>query len=292
MWNKGIIIPLHKKGSLSDTNNYRGITLVSCFGKIFSGILNERLQNWAKQNSANTDAQFGFKSKYSTEDAIFMLNPLIERHLNNRKRFYCAFIDFKRAFDSVYRNGMWYKLIKSGVNGKLLSLIRSMYTEVKSCVRHLNTLSDLFDCNVGLMQGEICSPLLFALFISDIENSLQENMDAGITLDQLSLYLILFADDAVILSDTPEGLQLSLNKLKSYCETWNLTVNVDKIKIIVFRKGGLLSQRERWFYNGAEIEIVNQFNYLGVVFTPGGSFIKASKTLSGKLSGRCVRCCQ
>ena len=53
------------------------------------------------------------------------------------------------------------------------------------------------------MQGEICSPLLFALFISDIENSLQENMDAGITLDQLSLYLILFADDAVIFNDTP-----------------------------------------------------------------------------------------
>ena len=107
-------------------------------------------------------------------------------------------------------------------------------------------------------------------------------MDAGITLDQLSLYLILFADDAVIFSDTPEGLQLSLNKLQSYCETWNLTVNVDKTKIIVFRKDGLLSQRKRWFYNGAEIEIVNQFNYLDVVFTPGWSFMKASKTLSGK----------
>ena len=282
MWTKGIIIPLHKKGSLSDTNNYRGITLVSCFGKIFSSILNERLQNWATENAANTDAQFGFKSKHSTVDAIFILNSLIERHLNNKKRLYCAFIDFKRAFDSVYRNGLWYKLIKSGVNGKLLSLIRSMYTEVKSCVRHLNTLSDLFDCNVGLMQGEICSPLLFALFISDIENSLQENIHAGITLDQLSLYLILFADDAVIFSDTPEGLQMSLNKLQNYCETWNLTVNVDKTKIMVFRKGGLLSRRERWFYNGVDIEIVNQFNYLGVVFTPGGSFIQAAKTLSGK----------
>ena len=78
-----------------------------------------------------------------------------------------------------------------------------MYMEVKSCGRHLNTLSDLFDCNVGLMHPEICSPLLFALFISDIENSVQENMDAGITLDQQSLYLILFADDAVIFNDTP-----------------------------------------------------------------------------------------
>lgn len=173
-------------------------------------------------------------------------------------------------------------MIKSGVDGKVLGVIRSMYTEVKSCVRHLNTLSDFFDCKIGLMQGEICSPLLFALFVSDIENSLQENMEAGITLDQLSLYLILFADDAVIFSDTPEGLQLSLNKLQDYCQSWNLTVNVDKTKIMVFRKGGLLSRRERWYYNGTEIEVVNQFNYLGVVFTPSGSFIQATKTLSGK----------
>ena len=95
VWNKGIIIPLHKKGSLSDTNNYRGITLVSCFGKIFSSILNERLQNWAKQNSANTDAQFGFKSKYSTVDAIFILNSLIERHL---KGLLHCFSTFYRSF--------------------------------------------------------------------------------------------------------------------------------------------------------------------------------------------------
>ena len=57
---------------------------------------------------------------------------------------------------------------------------------------------------------------------------------------------------------------------------------MDKTKIMVFRKGGILSRREKWLYNGAEIEIVNQFNYLGIIFTPGGSFIQATKTLSGK----------
>ena len=100
--------------------------------------------------------------------------------------------------------------------------------------------------NIGLMQGGICSPLLFALLISDIENSLQENMDTGITLDQLSLYIVRFADDAVILSDTPQGLQQSLIKLQQYCETWNLFVNVDMTKIMVFRIGGILSRDEKW----------------------------------------------
>ena len=107
-------------------------------------------------------------------------------------------------------------------------------------------------------------------------------MDAGITLEQLSLYLILFADDMVIISRTPEGLQLSLDRLQCYCETWNLSVNSDKTKIMVFRKDGRLSYNEHWFYNGIELEIVNQFNYLGLVFTPGGSFMQATKTLSGK----------
>ena len=157
-----------------------------------------------------------------------------------------------------------------------------MYSEVKSCVRHLNTFSDLFDCDVGLMQGEICSPILFSLFISDIETSLHENVDAGITLEQLSLYLILFADDMVIFSDTPEGLQLSLDRLQRYCDSWNLTVNSDKTKVMVFRKGGRLSNNEQWFYNGVTLEMVNQFNYLVLIFTSGGSFMQATKTLPGK----------
>ena len=165
-------------------------------------VLNDRLQNWAQETEINSDAQFGFKAKHSTVDAIFILTSLIERHLQNKKRLYCAFIDLKRAFDSVYRDGLWFKLIKNGVDGKLLSLLISMYSEVKSCVPHLNTLSDLFDCDVGLLQGEICSPILFSLFISDIETSLHETVAAGNTLEQLSLNLILFAEDMMILSDT------------------------------------------------------------------------------------------
>ena len=82
VWNKGIIIPLHMNESLSDTNIYRGVTLVSCFGKIFSSILNERLQNWAKQNSANTDAQIGFKSRNENPQKLTQLSS---RHLVGKR---------------------------------------------------------------------------------------------------------------------------------------------------------------------------------------------------------------
>ena len=80
-WSTGVIIPLYKKGESSDPNNYRGITLISCFAKLFTVILNERLKKWSAQklNDILTDAQFGFKPNYSTVDAIFMLNSIIEK---------------------------------------------------------------------------------------------------------------------------------------------------------------------------------------------------------------------
>lgn len=168
------------------------------------------------------------------------------------------------------------------MDGKLLKLIRSMYESIKCCVKHLNNLSDFFDSEMGLLQGEIMSPILFLFFLNDIELSFQENLLGGITLDQLSIYLLLFADDAVIMSETAEGLQVSLNQLEKYCDKWNLTVNVDKTKIVVFKKGGFRNRAIRFYYAGSEIEIVNQFNYLGMVLSSGGSFMNATNTFSSK----------
>ena len=84
---------------------------ISCFGKLFTVIVNERLKKWALQNDIVTDAQFGFKADYSTIDAIFILESFISKTLRDKKKLYCAFVDLKRAFDSVYRNGLWYKMI-------------------------------------------------------------------------------------------------------------------------------------------------------------------------------------
>ena len=204
-WTKGVVIPIFKKGAKDDVNNYRGITLVSCFGKLFSTILNERLKVWSIENDISSDAQFGFKQDHSTIDAIFILQNLVNDYLSRGKQLHCAFIDFIKAFDSVNRNGVWYKLIKSGVNGKMLNLIRCMYNSIKCCVKHLNNLSDFFECEMGLLQGEILSPILFSLFLNDIEMCFQENPNEGISIDQLSIYLLLFADDAVIMSETAEG---------------------------------------------------------------------------------------
>ena len=120
------------------------------FEKLFTMILNERLKAWAATNNIISDAQFGFKADHSTVDAIFILESLVNKAIQDRKKLYYSFIDLKRAFDSVFRNGLWYRLIKNGVDGKLFQIIRSIYAGVKSCVRNMNTLSDFFSSEVGL----------------------------------------------------------------------------------------------------------------------------------------------
>ena len=77
-------------------------------------------------------------------DAIFVLNAVIQNILSSKVKLYCAFIDLKKAFDSVYLNGLWFKLYKMGVNGKMLRIIRDMYSNVKTCVRGCNSYSDFF----------------------------------------------------------------------------------------------------------------------------------------------------
>ena len=96
-WATGLIVPIHKKGSYDDPNNYRGITLISCFAKLFTSVLNNRLKKWADDNDVSSDAQFGFKSDHSTIDAICLLKYLIDRQLQARKKRYCAFIDLKKS---------------------------------------------------------------------------------------------------------------------------------------------------------------------------------------------------
>ena len=280
-WTEGIIVPLHKKGPEDDPKNYRGITLISCLGKLFTSVINQRIINWSTANEISTDAQFGFKAGHSTIDAIFVLQNLIQRSFKNKKRLYCAFIDLQRAFDSVYRNALWYKLIKYGIDGKLLKLLRSMYNSVKSCVRHINSLSDFFSTDIGLFQGEILSPILFSFFLNVIEQYLQENIFDDITLDRISIYLLLFADDAVLISDSKEGLQRSLNQFENYFKKWNLTINISKTKVMICSKGGRLPD-EHFTLNGEELELVGEFNYLGFLITSGGSVQKAINLLADK----------
>jgi len=121
-----------------------------------------------------------------------------------------------------------------------------MYENVKSCVKACSSYSDYFNYAVGLRQGEVMSPLLFSLFIEDLELFLQKDTTSGLSIDDIVLILLLFADDMAIVAKCPEELQSHLNLLHDYCSTWGLKVSTQKTKIMFFRKRGRLLPTEHW----------------------------------------------
>ena len=95
---------------------------------------------WAEEYNVYVEAQDGFSKGMSTVDNVFILHGLISHSFTNKTNRYCAFIDFTKAFDFVVKDVLWYKLIKLGVRGKLLNVIKFMYSRVKPKVKHMNTL--------------------------------------------------------------------------------------------------------------------------------------------------------
>lgn len=102
IWSKGYISPIHKKGSIYDPSNYRGITIGDTVGKLFNKILNNRLTKFLEDNDKIRKEQIGFKANSRTSDHIFVLHTLIQKYVTNgSKPLYTCFVDFKRAFDTV-----------------------------------------------------------------------------------------------------------------------------------------------------------------------------------------------
>ncbi len=119
-WSVGTIVPLYKnKGDIQDVNNYRGITLLSCMGKLFTFIVNESLTDYSNKLSLISETQAGFRHGYSTLDHIFLLKCVPDLFKWKKKKLFCLFIDYKKAFDMVWREGLWYKLVKEKVQGKI-----------------------------------------------------------------------------------------------------------------------------------------------------------------------------
>ena len=274
-WAKAIIIPIFKKGDVDQPDNYRGISLINTSCKCFTLILNKRLYEWLEENSLIVENQAGFRRKYSTLDQIFTLHSAIQKCLNKKKqKVYVAFVDFRKAFDTVNHERLLQTIKDLGINGKFYNTVKSMYDSLVSCVRINNDLSEFFECPVGVRQGCVLSPTLFSLFINQLANQVNDLGEHGIQMlpNILELFLLLFADDIALISNSPGGLQSQLNILKNCCDRLMLTVNKTKTKIMVFRKGGFLSQAEKWYYDGELLEVVNKYTYLGFTFTTMLSF--------------------
>ncbi len=289
-WLTGTINPIYKgKGSRLDPNSYRPITILSCFGKLFTRILNNRLSKFIDAYGILHPNQAGFRKGFCTSDNIFVMQCLMQILKQTKRKLFTVFIDFTKAFDSVWRVGLWYKLLKNGIQGRFLSLVKNMYHNIRSKVAFNNELSDYFPCNTGVRQGENLSPLLFSLYINDLEPYLLSNGCNGINLlfendTEFSILLhflvLLYADDTVIFTDNPDNLQKSLDLFFDYCSTWKLKVNMSKTKIVIFGSGPAKNSKHSFTFGADQIEIVDTYTYLGIKMHRNRRFIQAVKSLT------------
>ena len=116
IWCQGLMTPIYKSGDKSDPTNYRGICVSSCLGKLFCSILNQRLYLYFKENKILHNFQIGFLPESRTADHVFTLRTLIHKYVHyHKEKVYACFVDFRKAFDSVWHKGLFYKLLKNNI---------------------------------------------------------------------------------------------------------------------------------------------------------------------------------
>ena len=298
-WTIGILRPIYKnKGSRDDPNNYRPISILSCFSKLFTSVLNTRIKLFFEENRILGNEQAGFRNNFSTTDHLFSLYMIIDLLIAKKKRLYVAFLDLEKAFDKINWAFLWQKLFDSNVNGKILTVIKNMYQTAKSCVMVDDEKSDFYQMSMGIRQGENLSPILFSLFLNDMKSYLKDEftglkspaedaresqMNEKFVDCFLNLFVLLYADDSVIFAETPEILQHLLKKAKNYCDKWKLKLNARKCKVIIFSRGKVRKYPK--FYIGEEtIEVVSSFVYLGLKLNYNNKMNVALRDLSDRAS--------
>ena len=217
----------------------------------------------------------GFQKKYSTADNIFVLHTLIQLVNNSKKKLFSAFIDLKRAFDTVWRAGLWSKLLNNSINGKCLKLIQNIYSNIYSSVFVNNKKSDIFTCNIGVRQGENLSPILFSIYLNDLEDYFSENTD-GILLKNhidddtlvsfFKLFCLLYADDILILESDPTITQRLMNMIQQKSLEYGLEFRERKLEIIYINRNNRVL-----VIDGSRIRYKNSLTHFGAILSKNKS---------------------
>ena len=170
VWCQGLITPIYKSGDKSDPTNYRGICVSSCLGKLFCSILNRRLHLYFEENKILHNSQIGFLPENRTADHVFTLRTLIDKYVHylKEKDWACFGVDLRKAFDSVWHEGLFYKLLKNNARGHLYNLMKSLYCNPTCSIKIDENKTQSFSYSRGVRQGCFLSPPLFNLCLNNL----------------------------------------------------------------------------------------------------------------------------
>ena len=262
-WQTGGLVHLFKKGDQSVCSNYQGITLLSLPRKVYSRVLERRIQPIVEPRIQ--EEQCGFRPGRGTLDQLHTLRRVLEGSWEFAQPVHMCFVDLKKAFDRVPRGILWEVLGEYGVGGPLLRAIRSLYNRSRSLVCIAGSKSDLFPVHVGLRQGCPFSLVLFIIFIDRISRCSQG--PEGIWFGSHWISSLLFADNVVLLAPSSQDLQHVLGWFAAECEAAGMRISTSKSEAMVLdQKKVACSLR----VGGEFLPQVGEFKYLGVLFTSEG----------------------
>jgi exonuclease III len=259
-WGKALVVLLFKKGEKSDPGNYRGISLLDIVGKVFAKTVATKIE--AKVTFAREQA--GFTTGRGCERNLHVALQALQRRKRQGKDTFLFFLDVRKAFDTVWRDGLLFKLWNMGVRGKLWHAVRAMYANNKTSILVNGVPTRMFDTLQGVRQGATESPLMFKIFIDGLVAELRkEGLGIGMSNGEM-LDGLLFADDIVLFAKTTRHLQTLIRVVEEYSRKWRFEENLGKCGIMAVRKDGKEEKTKSLLFLGREIPRVTQYRYLGV----------------------------
>ncbi|XP_015115564.1 uncharacterized protein LOC107040136 [Diachasma alloeum] len=282
-WEVARIFPIHKGGDENDVGNYRGISLLNLGYKLLASIMADRLGCWLEKEGKLNESQGGFRRRRGTREQIFILNSLIGNSFKRKGgKLYAAFIDLKAAFDTVDRDLLLEKIWRVGIRARFYDMIKAIYRVSENEVITGEGITGRFSTVRGVRQGCPLSPILFNLFVDDIDDKWEGKGEGGTVLGGEKVFCLKYADDIVAVADDKAGLQSMLNTAEKYFRSNRLEINVNKTKIMVFNRGGRKKKGEKWEIYGREVEVVSRFKYLGFWFSAKNAYGEHIRKMAGK----------
>ena len=278
------VIPMFKKENRELMDNYRPVSLLSAFSKIFERAAYNQIYNYFTSNNLFYENQYGFRQQHSTELASLELIDRIFEDLNKENNPITIFMDLSKAFDTLDHKILIKKLHYYGIRGTALNWFISYLSNRKQFVQINSYKSSMLPLNTGVPQGSILGPLLFLIYMNDIPNS-SDLFDFILFADDTSLKSFINTRN-FLLSLASSKLNLELSKVNDWLAVNKLSLNIKKTKFMIFHtsKKNIQNCIPNLQIGGVEIERVQNFNFLGLKINENLSWKPHTDMIANKIS--------
>ncbi|ETO08846.1 hypothetical protein RFI_28541 [Reticulomyxa filosa] len=285
LWKRANIIPIPKPDrDHSMCKNYRPIALLSSVGKLLERIITMRLMWYLNENQLLHQCQAGFQSWHNTSELLLRITESIHASFDNNSVTYATFLDISSAYDSVWRDGLRYKMRREfGLNGRMYWWLDSFLKDRVGQVVLNGVSSNEKKFDTGVPQGSALSPLLFLLYINDITQTVQDPIQCGMFADDVALWTSIYTSDQQEMQRQLNLLQQSLNNVSLWASRWKMLLAPDKTQSITFRmKNKAKYPKMQLTLNNIPIQDTEQVKYLGLIMDSNLTYQRHINYVYGK----------